>query len=154
MIEKATAEQIYDVALNMRVRDFDEFIATSQFDTREELASDLARRYGGRDDVLCVSVDDEPICIGGAIQTWPGVFTLLLFATPEFRRIGLETTRFITRELFPGVEAAGGHRIQAVSLDGYSEVHAWLTALGLQREGTLHRFGKNGEDYAQFARLI
>lgn len=153
MIRVATAEQIYDVALNMRERDFQEFIGTSVYDTREELAQDLARRYGGRDDVLCVSIDDEPICIGGTVETWPGVMTLLLFATDEFHRVGLEVTRFVSKRLFPGYEASGIHRIQAISLAGYDEIHDWLRTLGLREEATLTRFGKEGQDYVQFARV-
>lgn len=152
MIEVATPDQVFDVALKMRDRDFAEFIGTSFCDTREELASDLARRFGGRDDVLCVSVDGEPICIGGTVETWPGVMTLLLFATPEFPRVGLEVTRFVTKQLFPRYEAAGVHRIQAISLAAHTEVHAWLRSLGLEQEAEMKAFGKNGEDYLQFVR--
>lgn len=153
MIETATTEQVREVAFNMRGRDFEELRATSFCATRDELADELARRYGGRDDVMCGSLNGEPVYIGGTIETWPGVMSLLFFATPEFRRCGLEATRFITRQLFPRYERAGIHRIQAVSLEGYAEVHAWLETLGLKREAVLPRFGKDGQDFVQFGRL-
>mgnify|MGYP001157944213 CR=1 FL=1 len=154
MIDRATTEQVHAVALRMRDRDFKEFRATSFHDTREALADDLAERFGGRDDVLCVAKAGEPVCIGGALEMWPGVLTLMLFATPEFPSVGLEVTRFLKTELFPRHEAAGAHRIQAVSLEGYSEVHDWLASLGLEREGVMRRFGKRGEDFVQFGRVV
>jgi hypothetical protein len=153
MIDVATAEQVHAVALNMRDRDFTEFRATSFHDTRGDLADDLAARYGGRDDVLCGTLDGAPVCIGGTIETWPGVMTLLFFATPRFPKIGLEISRFIRNQLFPRYEAAGIHRIQAVSLAGYTEVHDWLNLLGLRKEAELRAFGKGGEDFLQFGRV-
>ena len=51
-------------------------------------------------------------------------------------------------------EAAGVHRIQAVSLAGYDKTHQWLGTLGLQPEtGPLKGYGRHGEDFIQFARL-
>ena len=57
------------------------------------------------------------------------------------------------KDLFPRYFAAGVHRIQATSLDGYDEVHRWLRALGLEREAVLPAFGRNGEDFVQFAKV-
>jgi hypothetical protein len=153
MIGPASRDQVLEVALAMRSRDLTEFRATSPHEDAWDLANDLASRYGDRDDVLCGLIDNEPICIGGTIETWPGVMTLLFFATPEFPRIGLEITRFIKHQLFPRYVSAGIHRVQAVSLDGYDEVHAWLETLGMVREGTLPAFGKGREDFAQFGRV-
>lgn len=153
-IDRATKEQVYRVALKMRARDFEEFIAVSPLDDIESLAAALAERYGDRDDVLCGSLDGEPICIGGTIEAWPGVINLLFFATDDFPKIGLSITRFIRKELFPRYFEAGIHRIQAISLDGYEQVHAWLRAIGLQRETEpMPGYGKNGEAYIQFAKV-
>ena len=136
----------------MRDRDFAEFSATADVDTKEELADLLAQRYGGRGDVLCGFCGDDPTCIGGTIETWPGVMSLLFFATDDFPQIGRAITRFIRRELFPRYAEAGIHRIQAISLDGYSEVHGWLQAIGMRKEAVFPAFGKNGETFVQFAR--
>lgn len=153
-IEAATADDVRFVARNMRARDFEEFTAVSATDDRDEMADGLAQRYGGRDDVLCGSYDGEPICIGGTIEVWPGVMTLLFFATPEFPRIGLPIARFIRNKLFPRYEAAGIHRIQAISLDGYEEVHSWMRTIGLVPENApMPAYGKRGEAFQQFVRL-
>jgi hypothetical protein len=137
----------------MRERDFAEFKATANVDDREELADLLAQRYGDRGDVLCGFAESVPVCIGGTIETWPGVMSLLFFATDDFPQIGRVITRFIRRELFPRYEEAGIHRIQAISLDGYEEVHAWLRAIGMKEEASFPAFGKAGETFVQFSRI-
>lgn len=153
-VERATTGAVRTVALNMRARDFQELSATSPANSREELAGMLARAYGSRDDVLCGSLGGEPICIGGTIEVWPNVISLLFFATDAFPRIGLPITRFIRRQLFPRYFAAGVHRIQAVSLAGYDDVHAWLRTLGLEQEtGPMPGYGRNGEAFVQFAKV-
>lgn len=153
-IETATADEVYRVALHMRERDFEEFSAITPVDTREELAKLLARRYGGWEDVLCVSKDGTPICIGGAIEGRPNVLTLLLFATDDFGKIAVPITRFIRDEFFPRFFAAGVHRIEAVSLDGYAHVHAWLRVIGLEPEtGPMLGYGKRGEAFVQFSKV-
>lgn len=149
-IEPASTADVRTVALAMRERDFAEITATNSVGTRDELADLLAFRYGGRRDVLVGKHDDDPICIGGTIEMWPGVMSLLFFATDDFPKIGRGITRWLKRELFPRYLDAGIHRIQAISLDGYDEVHAWLRALGLTEEGRFPGFGRNGEAFVQF----
>lgn len=151
-IERATAQEVHDVALDMRQRDFDEFSALYPTDSRPALAKMMAERFGGREDVLCGSRDGVPICIGGFIQARPGVITLLFYATDAFDKIALTITRFAVRRLFPRYFAAGIHRIEAVALADYVSVHNWLETLGLSKEtGPLLGYGKRGEPFIQFS---
>ncbi len=153
-IERAKGGEVFHVALNMRERDFEEFSALYPTDDRTELAGMMDARYGGRDDVLCGSLDGEPICIGGTIEGRPGVITLLFFATDAFPKIALPITRFITRQLFPRYFVAGIHRIEAVALASYDPVHGWLRTLGLEPEtGPLRGYGKSGEAFIQFSKV-
>lgn len=152
-IEPASREDVRAVAMAMREHDFREFSATSRVSNRDELASLLAQRYGGRNDVLCGFHDGEPVCIGGTIEMWPGVVTLLFFATDDFPKIGRGITRWIKRDLFPRYIEAGIHRIQAVSHGEHTTAHAWLRALGLREEARFEGFGREGEDFIQFAKV-
>jgi hypothetical protein len=153
-IERASREEVYQVALHMRERDFEEFSAIAPVDTRPELAALLAERYGGREDVLCGSLGGEPICIGGTIEGRPNVLTLLFFATDDFPKIGVSITRFIRNQLFPRYFVAGAHRIEAVSLAGYDHVHQWLRVIGLRPEtGPMSGYGKRGEAFIQFSKV-
>lgn len=154
-VDRATADDVFAVALNMRERDFEEFTRIWPFDARDRLAHAMADRYGGRDDVLCGFLDGRPVCIGGTLESRPGVITLLFFATDEFPKIALPITRFIRRELFPRFFAAGVHRIEAVALASYVTVHGWLRTLGLQPEtGPLKGYGKGGEAFIQFSKVV
>jgi len=150
-IEPATREDVQTVAQAMREQDFREFRATSRVSDRHELASLLAQRYGGRHDVLAGFWGGDPVCIGGTIEMWPGVISLLFFATDDFPRIGRGITRWIKRDLFPRYLDSGIHRIQAISHGEHAVAHAWLRSLGLHEEARFDGFGRNNEPFVQFA---
>ncbi len=151
-ISEPTPETVHAVALNMRERDFTEFAAVSHAETRDELASIMADRYGQFEGGIVGYADDEPCCVGAAVMGRPNVVTLLFFATDRFREIALPATRFIKREFFGRLKQAGVHRIEAVSLAGYDETHAWLQTLGLEPETRpMLGYGKGGEAFIQFA---
>ncbi|MFY7925566.1 MAG: hypothetical protein ACOVN5_07130 [Aquidulcibacter sp.] len=150
-ISEPTPDDVYQVAKNMRDRDFAEFSAVSHSETRHQLAVGMMMRYG-QDESTVVGFDgDDPVCVGATIMARPNVVTLLFFATDSFPKIALPATRFIKRELFGRLKKAGVHRIEAVSMAGHDETHAWLRTLGLERETDLMRgYGKNGESFIQF----
>jgi len=153
-IEPASRDDVYQVALQMRAGDYDEFAAVSFSENRAQLALLLADRYGDRNDVMCGWHGDKPACIGGLIMARPNVVSLLFFGTDEFQRIGLGVTRFIVRQLFPRLEQAGVHRFEAVSLATHSEAHKWLLSLGLTAEtGPMLGYGRAGQAFIQFAKV-
>lgn len=150
-IAKATPDEIRTVALAMRDIDLHEFLAVSHATNRDELAGSLVDRLGSRQDILVFALD-EPIAIGGTIEGRPNVITLLFYATDRFRDIAVPLNRWITRELFPRLMSAGVHRLETIALHDNIQTHRWLRTLGLLPEtGPLARYGKNGEDFVQFA---
>lgn len=154
-IEPARPEDIYDVAVSMRGRDFEEFTAVNPADSRKDLAHLLVRKYGGRPDILCAWWLGQPVCVGAFLEVRPRVISLMMFATQDFPRVGLGLTRFIKKQMFPRLIAAGVHRIEAISLDGYAEVHGWLRVLGLEQETEpMRNYGKRGESFVQFVKVI
>ena len=154
-IEPARPEDIYEVAVSMRGRDFDEFTAVNPADSRKDLAHLLVRKYGGNPNVLCAWWLGQPVCVGAFLEVRPRVISLMMFATDSFPRVGLGLTRFIKKQMFPRLIDAGVHRIEAFSLDGHAEVHAWLGVLGLRQETPpLRNFGKNGESFILFSKVI
>lgn len=147
-----TPDYVQQVALAMRGRDVEEFLAVNPVADQEELALLLRDRYGRRRHLLCACDDaGEPVCIGGAVFGRPGVASLLFFATYAFPKIALPMTRFIKRHYFPSLAAEGIHRIECVSLAGYGDMHRWLETLGMQREGLFRAYGKSREDFVQYA---
>ena len=139
------------VALHMRDRDAEEFLAVSRHDTKTALAVALSYRFAKAGDVFCAYDGDVPAAIGAMVQHRPNVVTLMFFATDRFAKIAAPLTRFITKRLLPRYRAAGVHRIECVSIAGYDEVHRWIEFLGLKREAVLPGYGRDGQTFVQFA---
>lgn len=151
-IDGAVRKEIRYVAHAMRERDFEEFRAVSPYDDRDNLAAALAETYGGRDDILVAYTNEnEPFAIGGAVMSRPNVASLLFFATPTFLAYRVAMTKFIKKQMFPVLREEGVHRIEAASLAGYPEVHAWLETLGMEKESEMPGYGKNGELFFMYA---
>jgi hypothetical protein len=152
-IEAATPSAIRAVAEQMREQDAAEFLAVSHAESRDELVAGLVAAYGPRDDLIMACTSDRrPVAVGGLIYNRPNVATLLFFATDEFRHVALGLTRFIRCSLFPKIIAAGVHRIECVSIAGYTENHRWIRLLGLKEPTIrLRGYGKNAEDFLLFS---
>lgn len=150
-VEAATPADVRRVAEQMRSRDREEFMAVSPFKTHDELVDAIVARYGDHQDVIVAHWENGPVAVGGLIHHRPHVGTLMFFANDDMEKIGSDLTRFIKQRLFPGYTLAGTHRIECASLDGYEEVHRWLGVLGLEREATMKKYGRNGEDFVQFS---
>ncbi|MFY9292825.1 MAG: hypothetical protein WAP03_19340 [Methylorubrum rhodinum] len=154
-IGHVTPEAVYSVAINMRVRDREEFGAVAAFRTHGEMALHLRDTFGRRHGFICVRADDDtPVCIGGAVQHRPGVATLGFFATDRFPEVAVGVTRFVKRHYIPSQIATGVHRIECVSLAAYPEMHRWLETLGLSLEATFEAYGKDREDFVQYVQVM
>jgi hypothetical protein len=140
------------VALHMRERDFLELSAVLPFQNRQQLADYFTEAYYGRGDIQAVyDRDGNAVAIVGALLPRPGVLSLLMFATPEVCAVHLSLTRWLRKSWLPAMREAGVHRIDAISLDGYSRMHRWLEAIGLRRESVMTKFGRGGQDFVMFA---
>lgn len=148
MIEVASSEDVWNVALRMRESDFDEFSAISSVGTREEMADTLAARIT---DPIGVYRNGEAVAIGAMVETRPNVATLLFFATDEFPLVALELTRFVRQRLLPKYVEAGFHRFECVSIEGHTAAHRWIKILGLEFEAYMPRYGRDGQAFYQFA---
>lgn len=150
-IDSAQPFEIRSVALAMRESDYAEFSAVSFDFSRQALAETLVQRLGRRPDTI-VGALEEPICIGVPLELRPNVITLMFFATDRFPEIGLPITRFIVRQLFPKLRAAGVHRFETIAMAGDEHRANWLKTLGLKPEtGALLNYGRNGEVFVQYS---
>lgn len=151
VVAEATLYDVMTVAKNMRESDYREFSALMFTDTREEMESELIRRYVGNSDVIAARYGEIPVAIGRMLEARPNVITLAFFATDDLPLVGKELTRFIRRRLLPEYKKSGVHRFECVSIVGHHEAHAWIKALGLTEEAPLIGYGKNKEDFMQFS---
>lgn len=149
IVQPLTRAAMAYVAANMRAADAAEILATRWTDDPMEIVAD-AEKLGPL--AWAVGLDGCPIACVGALEKWPGVWQVWMFATDDFDKIGLRLTRFVRRVIIPAVVAAGGHRAQAFSAESHTVAHKWLEVLGATREGPgSPGFGKNRETFYTYA---
>ncbi len=148
----ATPEDIFWVTMRARTHDILELMAVSYSETLQDLAADMARKFGGTDGVYVFTVDESPVCILIWKQLWPEVWSMGMWATPDISKAAKYITETCGKRVFKGLMAAGCHRVECKSVVGYDTVHKWLRFLGFRQEEGIHRkFGRNGEDFVTFS---
>ena len=147
-VELTEADALY-IAKNMRASDKAECEAT-QF--HEEGAETLALEHAACvPTAWCARLDGEPVALVGATPSHPGVWSVFMFATDKFPRVGLQMTKFVIRRMMPSLRAAGAHRAHCFSAASHHHAHAWLRLLGATEEATLRRYGRDGSDFKVFS---
>lgn len=133
------------VARNMREWDRREIFATRHDDDPLALAED-ALSFGRI--AWVAGLGAVPIAAFGCAPMWRGVWSLWLFATDDFPRIGISVTRLVTRTIVPMMIESGAHRLEARSMEGHTDAQRWLEVIGAKREGgPLKGFGRDGQDF-------
>lgn len=136
-------ELVLEVAHNMREWDRREIFATRTDDDCDLLAEAAL----GCGEISWVAGLDRPIAAFGCAPMWHGVWSMWLFATDEFGRIGISVTKLITRTIVPMMIDAGAHRLEARSMEGHTDAQRWLEVIGAKREASLSRYGRDGQDF-------
>lgn len=131
------------VAHHMRDMDRKEIFATRFSDDPDQLAMDVMR-WGP---TWWVAGDVKAIAVIGATEVWPGVWSVGMFATDDFHRIGKPLTKWVRKCMIPHIKSLGIHRGECRSIEGHDSAHRWLEMLGAKREGELKKYGKNGETF-------
>lgn len=133
---------------NMREADKDEIFATEWDDD----PSKFVQKCMGLSGYAWIAANNDriPIACFGAMPLWPGVWQAFMFATDDFRQIGLGLTKFVRKAMIPGLLDTGAHRVQAYSSASHKWAHRWLENLGAEVEATARKYGRNGEDFLVF----
>lgn len=142
-------ELIVPVVEGMREWDRREIFANRFDDDPMAMARDAVAM--GKDVGWIAGLEDRPIAAFGCFLMWPGVWSMWLFATDEFRHIGISMTKLIVRSILPMLWEAGAHRLEARSMEGHHDAQRWLKVIGATQEATLKGYGKGGEDFHVFA---
>jgi hypothetical protein len=147
VIKKLVWEDAKRVAANMREVDRAEICGMSVSDNPVHAISSLEvlPHFGAT-----VWKDGEPIVVVGAMLLWPGIASVFMYATPRWKEVMVETTRFVRAILLPTLVDANVHRLQCYSSADHFDAHAWLRYLGADREVPMPAFGKHRQDYVLF----
>ena len=81
---------------------------------------------------------------GNVLSAWA-------FGTWRAPRTLRPIARFVRSELLPGWLEFGVTRIEARSIAGHHEAHAWLSSVGADYEAAIPAFGRDGEEFRMFA---
>lgn len=131
------------IAENMRLWDRAEIFATRWDNSPENLARDAMASY---EFGWIAYHKDHPVCAIGGIPTHPGVWSVWMFATPEFDKIKVSLTKFAVRQLKP-VLMDVAHRVECRSMEGHQDAQKWLEFLGMSQEAVIPKYGRNGETF-------
>ena len=141
------------VTRNLREWDRRELFATRFDDDPDRLAMDVMG-WGPVGWVAGGVVDgrEKASAVVGATELWPGMWSVGMFATDDFPKIGLGLTRFVKRRMIPLIVQQGIRRGECKSIEGHTEAHRWLEVLGARRDGAaLRGYGKGGEPFYTYA---
>lgn len=147
-VEPLSPAKVLHIASNLREWDRREVFANLWSDDPVELAERVL--YCGDFSWIC-SNGGDPIAALGALPVSPHVWSVWMFATDDFRQIGLPLTRFAKRTMMPALLKSGAHRAECRSMEGHDEAHAWLEMLGACREARHPMAGKNRETFYTYA---
>ena len=129
---------------NLREWDRREVFATRADDCEDALLDD-AMASG---DVSWIAWDGrEPVAAFGCMPLWRGVWSMWLFATDNFHKIGISVTKTIVRDIVPALWNGGAHRLECKSMEGHVQAQRWLETIGAKRECTHVNFGREGQDF-------
>lgn len=139
------------VTRNMREWDRRELFATRFDDDPDRLAMDVMG-WGPFWWVAGGEVDgrDKAIAVIGATELWPGVWSVGMFATDDFKHIGLPLTRWVKRAMIPAIVRQGIRRGECRSIEGHAVAHRWLEMLGAKPEKESPKYGKGGETFITY----
>lgn len=151
ILTHCTHETVLHVVLNMRERDKEEIYGV-RFDPNPFLLVNDVMAQASYSWVAWH--DGRPIGVGGGAPRHPGVWNMYMFATDEFPRIALGTTRFVRKTVFPQLFGElDARRLQCDSHEAHTDAHRWLEGAGFVKESVRRAYGKDGADYFHFARV-
>lgn len=146
-LDRLNPNDLYTVVENMREWDRKEIFATRWSEDPHDLVRDAMACY---EFGWIASHDDRPVCAIGGAPLHPGVWSVWMFATPEFDKIKYSLSRFALRRMKPVLQDVS-HRVECRSMEGHEDAQKWLEFLGMSRESVIPKYGKAGETFLLYS---
>lgn len=142
---------VFQVAANMRASDVVEVGAMSPAGVVRP--ADLAREACDRSRFGAVAVlDGEPAAAWGAMETWPGTWSVWLIATDAWPRVWRAVVRWVRSHMAAQMQAARAQCLFVFALHGREDAARLLKALGFKARGVVPKFGAGGEPFILWSR--
>ncbi len=138
------------IYVSRHARDVDrrELCATSQVD---DVMQFVAKTLVIPGPAFCCISNGVPVAVGGIALHSPMVGTAWMWGTDAFPSVAVLITRFCKAMINGLIADESTNRVQAFSADFHTESHRWLKAIGMTHEGTMRKYGKDGEDFYIFS---
>jgi hypothetical protein len=94
-------------------------------------------------------IKDDPICIGGLLDMWPGRAMAFTFMSAEAGPY----MRSITTAVREFLEQCDVRRVEAYVDEHFEAGHRWMGMLGFNSEGLLRAFLPNGKSQVIYSRI-
>ena len=137
------------VAQHMRADDRREIFATQWQDSESLLVGPLY--HGSHVAKIALADDQTPIAALGAVEMWPGVWSVWMFATDRWREVANKVSKYLRQQFIPLLLEQQAHRAECMAIADRPVVHRWLQYLGARPEAFLRHYGKNREDFILFS---
>lgn len=107
--------------------------------------------HSSGDNAFVARIDGDPVAAVGVSRLAPWLGSAWAFGTDRTRRIIPALTRWGVAEWKHRLIADGFRRVEVRTIVDHDLSHRWLESLGFVREGLCRGYGRNGEDFAQYA---
>lgn len=94
---------------------------------------------------------DEPVAVIGVVRLSPWYGSAWAFGTAKTRRVIPALTRWGVETWKPRLIADGYRRVEVRTIADHDLSHRWLERLGFVREGVCSGYGRDGQDFVQYA---
>lgn len=150
-----TLRDITYVAANMRAEDRREIFATALLENATQVGCLSHATSPGWSWVALVDGNPEAAFgLGQGSPIQPHIRHAWAYGTNKFRRCIPAMTRFMKEHWPAWLKEDGVTRVECRSIHDHDIAHRWLIAGGATHEGTLRRYGVNGEDFDLFAFIL
>lgn len=141
------------IILNMREVDRVEVFGMLHHDSALQMAHETAFLIRNKGRSTIAWHDGRPAAMGALTEDWPGMWSVWMFGTDDFRNCAVELIKWFRREASDILTVCQGRRLQCDSRFDHDEAHKMLRALGAREEVRLRAYGKDGSDYIRFVWL-
>lgn len=149
-IVPATFDDVYFILRNQREKDRRQSAVGDWYGGDYEKARELMRFSF----LWCFLLDKKPTVFIGGFPVTPTTWRMLLCGTDDTPRVKLSLLRWMKNTMIPVLAKQGATRLEAIAQVEYIESVRLWEAVGGVKEGTLRRYGANGEDFVMYARYL
>lgn len=134
------------ICLNLREQDKAEIYGMRGHDNALQLAMESHAYIKNNGRGVVAWWNGKPCAIAAMSEDWPGVWSIWMFGTDDFKSGAIELLRWFRKEANDILTVCKGHRIQCDSMASYEEAHKMIEAMGGRKEHVFRHYGRAKDD--------